>query len=254
MTDTTHAERRARMLEKVRKLLAMARDGRGNATESETAMRQANKMMAEFGIEEAEFDLQQLDSDAMVFGEATCGSDGRAPMQGKVYRSMPSWSGMLAVGVGRFTDTVVSRRRTEHGELLVFRGEREDVLLARWMLGVLGEAIEIERRASGWKGKGEATSFRVSAVSTLCSRLRTLNAERRAMYEDAKRTSGSRALMVVDRKAVEVAKRFGVQKTRTSRGGYSSTGAAMAGAAAGSRINIPSGRPVGHSRVAIAAA
>jgi hypothetical protein len=251
MTDTTHAERRARMLEKVRKLLAMARDGRGNATESETAMRQANKLMAEFGIEEAEFDMQQLDSDAMVFGEAMSGPDGRAPAQGKVYRTMPTWVGMLAVGIGRFTDTIVSRRRTENGEMLVFRGEREDVLLARWLLGVLVEAIEIEKRASGWTGKGEANSFRVAAVSTLCRRLRDLAAERRAMYEDAKRTSGSRALMVVDRKAVEVAKRFGTQKTKTSRSSYSSSGAAMAGRAAGSRINIPSGRPVGCSRVAI---
>ena len=47
-------EKRARMLEKVRKLLAMGRDGRGNATEEETALRHASKLMAEWGIEDLE--------------------------------------------------------------------------------------------------------------------------------------------------------------------------------------------------------
>lgn len=44
-----HDEKRARMLEKVRKLLAMGRDGRGNANEEEIALRQAARLMAEFG-------------------------------------------------------------------------------------------------------------------------------------------------------------------------------------------------------------
>ena len=48
--DQDRNERRARMLEKVRKLLAMARDGRGNENEETIAMRQANKIMAEYGI------------------------------------------------------------------------------------------------------------------------------------------------------------------------------------------------------------
>jgi len=245
--DTERNERRARMLEKVRKLLAMGRDGRGNAHEEEIAMRQANKLMAEYGIAEAECDMAAIDAGEMEYGAAQCGPDGRAPEQGKVYRTMPGYAGVLAVGVARFTDSVVVRKRTAQGEMLVFQGERQDVLLARWVFGVLIESILREQKASGWTGRGDASTFRLSAASALAARLRTLATERMAMYQQAKAESNSRALVVVDRKRMEISKRFGEQKTRTSRASYRSSGAAIAGSEAGKRINIPSGRPVAGS-------
>ena len=245
--DNARIERRTRMLEKVRKLLAMGRDGRGNEHESEIAMRQANKIMAEYGIAEAECDMAAINAGEMIFGEAQCGPDGRAPAEGKVYRTMPSYAGILCIGVARFTDTVVTRKRSEQGEMLAFRGEKEDVLLARWIFGVLIDSILAEQRRSGWTQRGDSNSFRVAAASTLASRLKALWQERQAMFEEARKTSNSRALVVVDSKALEVVKRFGAQKVRSSRSGYSSSGAALAGKAAGSRINIPAGRPVGHS-------
>ena len=243
--DNERNERRARMLEKVRKLLAMGR-GQANANESEIAMRQANKIMAEYGIAEAECDMAAIDAGEMVFGEAQCGLDGSAPEQGKVYRSMPSYAGVLAVGVGRFTDSVVIRKRTANGEMLVFQGEKEDVLLARWLFGVLIRSIMDEQRASGWTKRGDAGSFRTAAASTLQSRLRALAAERVKMYEQARAESNSRALVVVDRKRTEIVQRFGTQKVRKSARCYSSNGAAMAGSDAGKRINIPAGRPIGQ--------
>ena len=241
-------ERRERMLAKVRKLLAMGRDGRGNAQEEETAMRQANKIMAEYGIAEAECDMAAIDAGEMIFGEAQCGADGRAPEQGKVYRSAPTWAGILVVGVARFTDSIGGRKCTEHGEMFTFRGEQQDVLLARWIFGVLVNSILAEQRASGWTKRGDANGFRVAAASTLATRLRTLAAERRAMYEAARAQSQSRALVVVERKAGEIVKRFGTQKTKsTSYRSVASSGASMAGRQAGARINIPSGRPLGQS-------
>lgn len=241
-------ERRSRMLEKVRKLLAMGRDGRGNENEQETAMRQANRLMADFGIAEAEVDLSAINAGEMSFGESQCGPDGRAPQQGKVYRSVPSWAGVLAVGVARFTDSIIVRKTTEYGEMLVFRGEKNDVLFARWIFGVLVEAINLEQRSSGWTSRSDAGQFRSAAASALQKRLKTLAAERRAMYEQAQAQSSSRALVVVDRKLAIIAERFGTQKTRRTGGGYyAGSGAGMAGSAAGGRINIPSGRPVGQS-------
>lgn len=245
--DAERAERRARMLEKVRKLLNMARDGRGNSNEEETAMRQANKLMAEFGIDEAECDMQAIDAGEMIFGEAQCGPDGRAPEQGKVYRSMPSYAGVLAVGVGYFTDSIVGRKTTASGEMLVFRGEKDDCLLARWIFGVLVQSILREQQVSGWTGRGDANSFRLAAASALQSRMKEMQRERMAMYEAAKAQSQSRALVVVDRKRQEIAVRFGVQKTRRSGARFHSSGAAVAGSEAGKRINIPSGRPVGST-------
>lgn len=245
--DNDRIERRARMLEKVRKLLNMAKDGRGNANEEEIAMRQANRIMAEYGIEEAECDMTAINAGEMSFGEAQCGPGGRAPEQGKVYKTMPSWAGILAVGVARFTDSIIGRKRTANGEMLVFRGEREDVLLARWLFGVLVRSIQGEQKASGWTGRGDASSFRVAAASALQTRLMGLQRERMAMYESAKQASGSRALVVVDRKRSEIVARFGTQKTSKHRSSYHSSGAAIAGSEAGARINIPSGRPIGNN-------
>lgn len=245
--STEREDRKQKMLEKVRKLLAMARDGRGNENEADTAMRQANKIMAEYGIDEAEADMTAIDAGEMVFGQAQCGPDGRAPEKGKVYRSMPGYAGVLAVGVARFTDTIVTRTQNKHGDMLVFKGERDDCLLARWLLGVLVHSILAEQQASGWTARGDANSFRMAAASALQKRLQTLAHERRAMYEKAKQESNSRALIVVDRKGLEIASRFGVQKTRTARSSYRSSGAAIAGQSAGQRINIPAGRPIGGS-------
>jgi len=245
--DNERNERRAKMLEKVRKLLAMGRDGRGNSNEEETAMRQANKIMAEYGIAEAECDMSAINAGEMSFGQAQCGPDGRAPEQGKVYRSCPSWSGVLAVGVARFTDSVVIRKTTANGEMFVFQGEREDVLLGRWLFGVLVNSIQAEQRNSGWTSRGDASSFRMAAASILQKRLKDLAAERIRMYEQARATSNSRALVVVDRKRSEIVARFGTQKTRSSRSGYHSSGAAVAGQEAGKRINIPAGRPISGS-------
>lgn len=238
-------ERRARTLEKVRKLLNMARDGRGNANEEEIAMRQANKLMAEYGIAEAECDMAAIDAGEMQFGEAQCGPDGRAPAAGVVYKSAPTWCGVLGVGVGRFTDTIIARKRTANGEMYVFRGERNDVLLARWIFGVLVASVQNEQRASGWKGRSDANTFKVAAASTLAKRLSTLAEERRAMYEQARATSNSRALVVVDRKHSELVARFGRQQTSSTRS-YRASGASIAGSEAGARINIPAGRPVGN--------
>lgn len=247
MNDSTKSDRRAAMLEKVRKLLAMGRGG-ANANESETAMRQANKIMAEYGIAEADADMVSIDRGEMIFGEAQCGPDGRAPEQGKVYRSMPSYAGILAVGVARFTDSIVGRKTGPHGEMIYFRGEKEDVLLARWIFGVLVDQILLEQKRSGWTKRGDSNSFRVAAASTLSSRLKALHTERQAMYRQAAQESQSRALVVVDRKAMEVAQRFGVQRVKTTRSAVSSSGAHHAGREAGSRINIPHGRPVGQSQ------
>lgn len=238
-------ERRERMLAKVRKLLAMAHDGRGNTHEAETAMRQANKLMAEYGIAEAEADMAHINE--VVYGETSCAPDGRSA-GGRVWRSCPAWAGILALGVAAFTDSVCTRRRTLDGETLVFQGEQQDVTLARWLFGVLVESMQAEQKQSGWVTAREANAFRVGASGVLARRLRALAAERRQMYEQAKAESGSKALAVVDTKAVAVAAKFGVQRTRSGHVYTTSSGALEAGRSAGGRINIPSGRPLSGSQ------
>jgi hypothetical protein len=246
--DNAQNERRQRMLEKVRKLLAMARDGRGNVNEEETAMRHANKIMAEFGIAEAECDIASLDAGEMSFGEAQCMPDGRAPEQGVTHRTMPGHVGTLALGVAKFTDSIVILTTTANGKTLIFRGERNDVLLARWILGVLINSINREQKASGWTTKSDATAFKTGAARELYKRLFALHAERQAMYQAAQRESNSRALVVVDRKHNQIAKLFGSQRVSYKRArSAGDSGAGIAGLEAGQRINIPAGRPIGNT-------
>lgn len=244
MSDPTKAARRAAMLIKVRKLMNMARDGRGSENEEATALRQANKLMAEYGIAEAECDMAAIEAGEMVFGESKVGPDGKPPAEGRVYRTCPAFAGVLAVGVARFTGSLVTRRTTVHGQMLVFQGEKEDVLLAQWLFAVLVQSIQREQKRSGWTRRGEAATFRSAAASALHKRLKALAAERIAMYQAAQAQSESRALVVVDRKAAEVEWRFGVQRTERIRLNPGNHGAREAGQAAGREINIPAGRPI----------
>jgi hypothetical protein len=59
----------------------------------------------------------------------------------------------------------------------------------------------------GWTNRGEAGNFRSAAAATLQKRLKDLVTERRAAYQAAQ-AQGSRALIVVDRKQAEIARRF----------------------------------------------
>jgi hypothetical protein len=255
MDKTQQNERRAIMIEKVRKVLNMAKDSGGNDNEKQAALATANKLMADYGIAEADCDISILDANEMDFGEVEVGPDGTIPQQGKVYRSFPTWTGVLAVGIARFTDSIVVRKTTANGQILVFQGEKNDVLFARWMFTVLVESIQREQKQSGWTNRTDSTAFRSAAASSLANRLRTLATERQAIYRQAQATSNSKALMVVERKGAEIAKYFGRQHVKHTYSGVTRSGASVAGREAGSRINIPSAPPIGSagtSRRAIA--
>lgn len=248
MTDLSHKERRAKMLERVRKLMSMARDG-NSEHEQEIALRRANSLMAEFGIAEAECDISAIEADEMVFGECKVGADGKDVSKGRKFKRTPVWTGVLAVGVARFTETVIARVSAEredgsYGQVFIYKGEKEDVLLAKWLFGALLYAIQSAQKASGFSSRREAGAFRLGAASALAARLRALVIERQAMYEKAQREAGSRALVVVHLKKEKVSKMFGKLHTRHISSSSGNVGATHAGVDAGNRITIPSGRPL----------
>ena len=239
---------RERMLAKIRKLMAMGRDARGNEHETEAALRQANKLMQAHGIEEADVDMASLDAGTMIFGEVDVRPDGLTPSEaadkGKLYmRECPGWAGTLAVGVAFFTDTQCIQAQISFGRVLRFRGEKGDVLFAKWLFAVLLAEINAEQAKSGYTTRGDAGAFRQGAASSLHRRLAKMAAERREAFAQAS-LSGSRALVVVNRKAQEIAERFGEVKYRGGRR-VEGSGARWAGQRAGERVNIPAGRPLG---------
>jgi len=235
-------DKREDMLRKVRKLFAMGNDGRGNENETNAALRMASKIMAEYDISEAEVDLAALDQGRMEFGEVEF-----SDMNGREYKELPGWLGTLAVGVAKFTDTYARRGRKPGTimQTLKFQGEKNDVIFAKWLYGVLVDEIQAAQRKSGLTAYGPAMAFRAGAAGSLWRRLDTLAQERAAARSTAA-ASGSRALVVVDRKQAEMATRFGEVKYQRGRGSRVNHDAHAVGAEAGRRINIPAGRPVGN--------
>lgn len=240
------SSKRAEMLEKVRKLMSMARHERGNEHEQETALRQANKLMAEHGIAEAECDMLAIEADAMEFGEELVGTDGKQLREGKVYRNIPVFASVLGVGIARFTGTIVIIKMTEYGKVFAFRGEVSDNQLAIWLFDCLIRSIQNTQKQSCWTRRSEATIFRKAAASSLQKRLRALALEREQLYREANRATGSKALAVADIKMLKLSELYGKQQT-TPSGIRSNSGAYTAGHLAGNSINIPTQRPLGNS-------
>ena len=87
------SERNKKML-RIRKLLAMGKDDRGNEHETEAAMRMANKLMAELGIEEADINMAALDANTMQFGEQLVHPDGKEFVAGMKPKAIDSTSSM----------------------------------------------------------------------------------------------------------------------------------------------------------------
>lgn len=240
-------ERRRKMLDRVRKLLAMGNDGRGNAHEMENALRQASRIMAEYGISEADADLSALDAGTMTFGETFVKPDGMKAGTGRTFTEMPTWVSVLSLGVAYFTDSISTINRTAHGIGIKFQGEKNDVTLASWLMGVLVDEVQRAQTASGWTSRADANLFRRAAASRLQERMKEAARDRHNTIKTAA-AKGSRALVVVDRKKNEIAVRFGKQRVSNKSGrSRGDCGAREAGQEAGNRININRGRPIGQS-------
>lgn len=250
-TPESRDARRARLLDKIRKLRNLGADARGNEHETEAALRQAAALMAQHAIAEAELDMRDLDAGAVIMGECDVRPDGCTHEQAqarmrKPMKDLPGWAGTLAVGCAQFCDCqVIGAWDRVAGRVLRFQGEKGDVTTARWLFGVLIASINNAQAASHYHGRSDATAFRSGAAGTLQVRLKRLAEERKATLRQAA-VSGSRALVVVDRKRELIAAHFKVAKYGKGRA-REFTSARAAGQVAGGRMNIPQGRPIGSN-------
>lgn len=233
---------RERAIEKVRKLLAMANDGRGNMNEAEVAMRQATALMSKFNIEAAEAQLADLCSDQPDLVREHC-----VPNYDKGARpakSIPAWVGVIAVGVARLCQVKADGSRTKDGAASVrFSGYATDVVFATWLLPLLCRAVFNEARIQlGKASLAERETFRRSAAGQLQRRLEALADEEKAQVP-----SSSTALVVIDKKQQVIAEAFGemrVSKVDNAGRARRDAHAAMAGVAYGNTVPIPRGRPI----------
>ena len=211
---------RQRLLERVRKLYAMAQETEASPREAEIALRRCQSLMARFGI--AENDLE-----TSAFGTAA------SPRR------------TVAMHVRYFGSAVAALHDVlfvtggPHG--VEFRGYEIDVEVARLTLEYLETAIEralaARRRAGGFPaGRSAAYDYRVAFASEVYARVDAIVAERRRAERAA--SSTGTALTVRKREIVERECGRGLG-TRTARHrGARDRGAAAAGRADGSEVSL----------------
>lgn len=232
---------REKALGKIRKLLALARDGGATEAEAAAAARQAEKMMRAYQIADAEVVMREIEQDeSFDRALAEVSPDVR---RGQCPSNCPPWTGILAVGVARAFTCKVDMVRTAVGVKLRFSGYSLDVGLAAWVFGYLSETVWRLSKAHGGD-RSAGTSFRNAAATELQRRLFGIAAEREAENNRDRNTGGGTALALYDRKAERVREMFGEQKTKEQKQSPTDFAAAIAGREAGRQIPIHTNRPV----------
>lgn len=231
---------RDQALKKAQKLMAMAQDGRGNENEAERALAQAEALMRKFGIEASEVATDKPAEYDWGSGFAPYG----VPRQPA--KSIPTWYGIVAMGVAKFTDTLVKQQYSpEKGYGVGFYGETSDVLFAVWLVTFLRDCVWKEAKKYG----GDRTSngdFRHAMACRLQARMYALRAERDKAFSEATNSAGKTgtALVVISDKLARRDAEFGPQMSKNAKKKTVRDPAAiLAGRAAGEKVGF--NRPVG---------
>jgi len=209
---------RETVLDKVRKLLALAESD--NPHEAALAAAKAQALMEEHAIATA--DLGEAGADEAI---------GEGELWAAPGSTLPAWRGALASALAKVGGCMVYR----HGGRLQLVGRPSDVEAVRVLFGLL--AAEVERltaRLGRGRGRSFAHSFRLGVVIQI---RREVEAAQRETRERMRGTVTSSALVVVDRRAREAqvhaqqAHHLGRSGYRSSvRGGYREGQQAGAGA------------------------
>jgi hypothetical protein len=219
-----------RMIDKIKKLLALASDPAAARQEAATAARQAAFLMAQHDIDLGDLETAQL---AAQWDMSTTEAQGCRPgKKGAV--EVPPWIGIIAWGVAIFT-----RTRTRNGSGVVrFSGPRSDIELARWLHEYL---LHQAYAASKGYGPGESNRFRNGFATALQWRLKKLAKDRDEV--DLERSSGTSLVRVQDNRQQEMDLHFGP----APKGSNSKVGQSVDGYIAGAKAAIPTNRPLSGS-------
>jgi hypothetical protein len=225
------------VLDRIKKLLSMANHERGNEHEQETAMRMANKLMLQHGIDAADLEAATGKASTYTWTSTTIPVGERATRM--VWR--PLWTGFLGYGIAQFTDCkLTSVDDQTYGVCVKFQGDEADVEFAGWLFKKLRDFGYAESKSVAGRHRNtflKAYSMRVG------DRMKKLRAERDAAMKAAVTKSGT-ALIVVQNKLMLRDAEFGRQRVRTTRVKFASDGYVQ-GRAAGNRANF--NRPIGGS-------
>lgn len=203
------------ILRRIRKLLAIAQDGRGDPNEAAAAAAQADKLMRKFNIDHADLLREQLKANGAGMATYECSANMKRgdPKRPPLKRN-PLWAGWLGIRVANLNDCRVRFVRTPTGAMVQFCGTTLDVQAAGFMFDYLvGQLIKGCRafNSERLRTKAESDSYRKAFVIALCDKLTTMKEEREA---ELKRGGGatSSALALVNEKAKAIEEHFGAIK------------------------------------------
>ena len=219
------------MIQKIRKLLALAADPSAEGAESENAARMATRLMLKHGIEESQLKGEALDT-------IRCGFAYARHMNASVKKA-PAYTGFIAIGVAAFLGPIVSWTRRvsvatgEEEDLFKFSGEINDVKFSVWLHETL-----CAQGLREWKSS-KTTESKVAWLNgwgcAVQARLKEMGEIRKSEESDMK-ASDSTALIVLDKKVAIVTEKFGQQSSEKKDHKISNDGWA-----AGMRTVIPTG-------------
>ncbi len=173
-----------KVLNKIRKLQALGNDLGATANESETALRQADYLMKQHGINNA--DLINAVSSDYEWTSAFC----------PIGVSIPDSINYIAVGVGRFCDCIVNVRILEDKMGFSFFGEASDVPFAAWLIDYLKQTMNNE---AAKLPLGKRPAFKLAFAIRLQQRLIALRLQRDVTPLDSS-SAASTGLVVTNRK------------------------------------------------------
>jgi len=231
-TDSPHGTKtreRERLLDRVRKLFAMAQESEASPHEAEIALRRCQSLMKRYGISEA-------DLETSPFANAELDTGRTVPMHVKY----------LAAAVARLHDVLFV---TGSGGFAEFRGFEVDAKVARLTLSYLSGEVEraLKARKRGGRfpaGRSAAYDYRVGFAIEVDRRVQALSEERdreqQAATDAAQAGSGATGTALAIRKR-RIVERECAQDLRSSvfRGrGARDASARAAGHDDGARVSL----------------
>ena len=155
---------RQKLLDRIRKLYAMAQEADSSPHEAEIALRRCRSLMERFGVSDSDLETPEFSSSKV----------------GKGYRSTPAYVSVLGASVGLLHDCLC----VDSG-YIEFRGFSVDADVAPLTYDYLFEAMERSlkaRKAAGDVAPGRSASFdyRVGYAISVMRRCQAIDEERRA--------------------------------------------------------------------------
>ena len=212
-----------KVLERIRKLLAMARDV-SSPHEAVIAAGRARKLMDQHQV--TELDLTSLDADQFESLEYTTGNKGT-----------DKFTGLVALAVASLNDCIVMWRSGNGYKYVQFDGLLGDAVCSVELMQYLrGEAYrQAERNVTennSFRVRADRGAYRVGFAKGVVAKVKELVAERRKVE-----LSDGRSLVIV--KGALVKQKFGVQRVKeTTTRVAGSREAANAGYSAGYKANV----------------